>query len=481
MTSVAPAPSEKVTSTSSSKTASTHASSSDGASTGMTAGTSPNDANNSNSNNSNSNSTQHNTDVLFQAIASKASSAMSQPTVTLTIYIPSTAVGAVIGRRGQNIASLQKTAAMSAHTSQAVRVSIVGQADTANGTSNGNDDGDYPLSDNHNHNNPSMMTTSTNSNNNNNNSNATTSSIPYTYSKLDWSDIAWTPVVVRADPCAALAAAYKLSDMVDGAIDQVVLDIPISRNKHAAIVGKRGVALATMSSECAVRIMVPNKMTRHDVVQLEGDLDNVCQCLVRVLSSAAKAKQSSSTSTTTGNSKNGGDQDLAEPSAATHVTTNTVTSGSSSITYTVMTLTVPQLPSQTKIRSVGRKTDCTIKKKKMDSSQWQLTVSGRIAEQVQAAVAILHKWKDDNATSGSGGGAAAGASANSPTPVATSDGADNSTTGTPSTPSRRNNNRGRGGGGGGGGGRNSNSNSKGSTPSKRGGKPQQNRTTNSSD
>ena len=42
------------------------------------------------------------------------------------------------------------------------------------------------------------------------------SSVPYTYSELDWSSPDWTPsVVIRADPCAALAAAQRLEDMAD--------------------------------------------------------------------------------------------------------------------------------------------------------------------------------------------------------------------------------------------------------------------------
>jgi predicted RNA-binding protein YlqC (UPF0109 family) len=444
-----------------------------------------NNVNNNNSNvNTNTNNTNNSNDALLQAIASKASSAMSQPTVTLTIYIPSTAVGAVIGRRGQNIASLQKTAAMSAHTSQAVRVSIVGQADTA----------DLASSEQYN---PLLSTTSSmnnnmnNMNNNmNNNNGSSSSSIPYTYSKLDWSDTAWTPVVVRADPCAALAAAYKLSDMVDGAVDQVVLDVPIVRTKHAAIVGKRGVALATMSADCNVRIMVPNKNTRHDVVQLEGDLDNVKQCLVRVLQIAAKANNSNSQERSNNNNnnnnnnkasnnsnskQNGGDDDVASASA----TANTANSNSSNSTS--MTVAVPHLPSQTKIRSVGRKTDCTIKKKKTDSSQWQLTVTGTKADQVQAAVAILIKWREDNAvpvTSASSAGCAVGGvggnytmnhnngTNETTTTTTTTGGPDDGTSTMPASPSRRNHNNNRDNRGRGGGGRNNNK----GTPKR--GKPQ---------
>jgi len=251
-------------------------------------------------------------DEILQSIASKQS-ALLQPVVTLTIYIPTQSVGAVIGRRGQNIANLQKTAALAASTNQPCRVSIVGQ-DSAE-------------------------------------------SVPYTYSELDWSDSNWTPVVIRADPCAALTAAKKLEETVQ-TIDQVVLDLPISRNKHAAIVGKRGLTLASLSADTNVRIMVPNKDLRHDVIQLEGDLANVKECLASLLQIACKAKPPKQ-------------EDQAS-----------------------QTLVLPQLPSQTKLRKIGGKTECSIKKKKVDE-EWQLTVSGGTQENVQSCVDILKKWHED--------------------------------------------------------------------------------------
>ena len=340
--------------------------------------------------------------ALMHAIAKGAATAMVQPTVTLTVYIRSTAVGAVIGRRGQNICSLQKTAAAAAHTAQAVRVSIVGPEAAA-----------------------------------------ATDSVPYTYSELDWSNAAWTPVVIRADPTAALAAAYKLQDMVQQAVDQVVMDVPISRTKHAAIVGKRGITVANLSADCNVRIMLPNKNLRHDVLQLEGDLDNVKRCLARVLQIASKAKPSNKNNSNSGGAATATDNNNSDAAPAAAVSAH---------------MKVSVLPSQTKIRNVGRKTDCAIKKKKMDH-EWQLTFTGSNVEQVQAAVAMLQKWKDDN---GIGGSSASGATlattaAAAATMQVSTDAvatAGSTSTTTAPSPSRRNNNRGRmGGRGAGGGGR----------------------------
>jgi hypothetical protein len=67
--------------------------------------------------------------------------------------------------------------------------------------------------------------------------------------------------------------------MVDGAIDLVVLDIPSVAPNTRRLWVNTDVALANMSAETGVRIMVP-KMTRHDVVQLEGCWIT-CRCLVR--------------------------------------------------------------------------------------------------------------------------------------------------------------------------------------------------------
>jgi len=111
---------------------------------------------------------------------------------------------------------------------------------------------------------------------------------------LDWSSPHWTPVVIRADPCAALSAAQRLEDIV-GELDEVVLDLPLSRSKHASLIGKRGLVLANLSADTQVRIMVPRRELRHDVVQLEGQLQNVQQCLEKVLQLASNTSGTAST------------------------------------------------------------------------------------------------------------------------------------------------------------------------------------------
>ena len=265
-------------------------------------------------------------DDIIKSISQKVA-ALHQPQVTVTCYIPTHCIGAVIGRRGSTIAQIQRHAQQVSAGGGPVRVSIVG----------------HDLEEQEN------------------------SSVPYTYSELDWSNPDWTPVVIRADPCAALAAAQRLHDMVDE-MDDVVMDVPLSRNKHAALIGKRGLVLANLSADTAVRIMVPRRELRHDVIQLEGELQNVKLCLDRVLTIASDARSAAPPVR-----KNSRAEDIAS------------------------TIILSQLPSQAKLRSVGRKTDTIIKKKKVDD-EWHLTVTGSVQEQVQSAVNMLQKWNEDSDT-----------------------------------------------------------------------------------
>jgi predicted RNA-binding protein YlqC (UPF0109 family) len=228
---------------------------------------------------------------------------LSLSAITVTLYIPTSAVGAVIGRRGQTIAHLQKTAAQaSSNPKVPVRISVR-EPETP------------------------------------------------TYTPLDASDELWTPVVVKADPLAAWSACEQIQALVEAGgfveHEDIIVDIPLHRNKHATVVGKRGWTVATLSADHAVRILVPHKELRHDIVQLEGPFSNVRACFAALL------------------------QVLVAPA----------------------TLIVPVLPSQTKLRHIGRKTDTVLRKTKLEDGTWQLTVTG--AGHVPAAMAMLQKWKEE--------------------------------------------------------------------------------------
>ena len=376
------------------------------------------------------------TTTTFQTESSSSAKYMtgvltSPPVVTLTAYIPTAAVGAVIGRRGQNVEDLQRRAAQSATTRQPVRVSVVGHdlkhsavaaAPTAalsssptspsfGGGGGGATEGGPSAT--------TLTPTTTTT--------PSSSSLPYTYSALDFSDPAWTPVVIRADVEAALAAGRGLSDACNGKLDQVVLDIPLTRHRHASIIGQFGRTIAKLSADHVVRIMVPHKESRMDLIQLEGDLENVTSCLMEILRIASRHGNNNSNSNNPGNKQQRDDSSLPADS-----------------------LTVATAPTQTKIRNIAKKTGTTIKKKKSDdnTAAWELIVTGKTTDQVAAAMALLRKWRDE-------GGA--------------SDSTNNNATAAQGR-------KGKPGGGGGGRGRQNNNNNKG-TPKRGGGKNNNNTNT----
>uniref|UniRef100_A0A7S3L1B4 K Homology domain-containing protein n=1 Tax=Amphora coffeiformis TaxID=265554 RepID=A0A7S3L1B4_9STRA len=205
----------------------------------------------------------------------------------------------------------------------------------------------------------------------------TTTTLPHTYSGLDFSDPNWTPVVIRADVEAAMAAGRGLEEVCNGQLDQVVLDVPFPRHRHATVVGKHGLTIAKLSADHNVRIMIPHKDSRHDMIQLEGDLLPVQQCLIDLLQLASRIMPAASLKRDDGATSSGG--------------SNTQQQQEHQVSDSLL---VPLAPSQTKIRNVARKTDCSIKKKKY-ADGWQLFVAGKSAEQVAAGIALFRKWRDD--------------------------------------------------------------------------------------
>ena len=108
--------------------------------------------------------------------------------------------------------------------------------------------------------------------------------VPPTYTELDFSDPQWTPIVIRADPIAAIHAANAIHDICcpEYVVDRnqlvYILDVPVpavastanSNLRHASIVGKRGNKLIQLSADHKCRVMVPPKQLGHDVIQLEA-------------------------------------------------------------------------------------------------------------------------------------------------------------------------------------------------------------------
>ncbi|KAL7573793.1 hypothetical protein ACA910_007822 [Epithemia clementina (nom. ined.)] len=453
-------------------------------------GDNPNHQNNANNNNHSTNLTAGggaaSWERLVKSITTHHQSVLLPPyTMTMTLYIATASVGAVIGRRGQTVANLQKSAAQVASTHQPVRVSVVAATkeglgnttNTNNNTTNG--EGLYPQQA------ATTMTATTvgppmtpGSNHNIMNNSG---SDYHTYTPLDWSDPAWTPVVIRADAPAVCHAALGLVELLSKApgapmhhntnnnnnnnnsngssssssnptallqnshllMDQVVLDVPLARQKHATLVGKRGQTLATFSAETAVRIMIPQKNTpyhyhRHpnsqhpssDLIQLEGDLWNVLVCLANLMSwlvqppsllatnnhtlppaaaaaansnnnnnntktaheGAAKTATSGSSNHSSNHSSSGNNNNNNNHNNNHNHSSTTTTALAAAVVTTTTTASVSllALPSQTKLRNIARKTDCQIRKQRKSNT---LTVTGSNADHVQLAVQLLQKWQ----------------------------------------------------------------------------------------
>eukprot|EP00573_Skeletonema_grethae_P003047 CAMPEP_0201689386 /NCGR_PEP_ID=MMETSP0578-20130828/2992_1 /ASSEMBLY_ACC=CAM_ASM_000663 /TAXON_ID=267565 /ORGANISM="Skeletonema grethea, Strain CCMP 1804" /LENGTH=505 /DNA_ID=CAMNT_0048174015 /DNA_START=156 /DNA_END=1673 /DNA_ORIENTATION=- len=179
------------------------------------------------------------------ALARLRQKAISHPLqqCQLTIYVPPNAVGAIIGRGGRTILSVQQEAKRrSLGHDMGVRIHVVG---------------------------------GTNSNNNNNNSSAAPSSGAATWNYNEYqqqqqqqqqqneSDNAddWVPVTIRGDPIGCLEACRLIIPLVDRPQDPtyltIVLDVPIHRAKHNLLVGKGGIVLAFLSATYETRIMIP--------------------------------------------------------------------------------------------------------------------------------------------------------------------------------------------------------------------------------
>jgi hypothetical protein len=119
-------------------------------------------------------------------------------------------VGAIIGRRGSNIANIQRQAQnlCSSTSSSNVRVSIVGHKHQQQHQESAfsNEEEFSTMSDD--------MTSSATSGELMSSANSNSSSVvPFTYTELDWSDPDWTPVVVKADVAAALFVGQQFDNL----------------------------------------------------------------------------------------------------------------------------------------------------------------------------------------------------------------------------------------------------------------------------
>lgn len=352
----------------------------------------------------------------MQTIATLRSNGISHPSqqVTLTCYIPPYRVGAVIGRRGATILHIQREAAkQSRGHSSAVRVSVMGSHVTLDHSNN--------LHINNNDGNTNTGNTS------NSQSNTTNEEKKNVESNSD----EWTPVVIRGDPCGAFAAAKLLVPLLStgpasgeennsDVMDDVVLDIPIHRSRHAAIIGRKGLTIATISADHNVRIMVPHRVSANEdtsnkqihIVQLEGQLDQVIECCAHMLSIVcSNSSQNSYSSTHTNNNvtQNGSSNIKSETASSNEANSNATENNSPSSNvkpkkFIESSIAVPGNInlSLTRIKQIGKSTNTVIRRRKKSVSNdttsetnnqqqiMELTVTGR-TECVTKATAQLER------------------------------------------------------------------------------------------
>ena len=276
----------------------------------------------------------------------------------LTCYIPPSRVGAIIGRRGNTILQIQREALKKSWGP--IRLSVV------SGSNNGNE-----------HHPSHTVDDDIDSRNTNTEKGENT---------FDESSL-WTPILIRGDPIGCFTAAKLLIPLLcpgfpneseydlSSELDDVVLDIPIHRSKHSAIIGKKGLTIATLSADNNVRIMVPHRnmertsSTNINIVQLEGDLFNVEKCLAQMLKAVCSPPPNyASLNTDPSNEKI---EELLATGDGPNITIEVTSKKDSK--FSEKTITVPSelyhlVPSLGRIRIIGKSTNTVIRRKKMAES-----------------------------------------------------------------------------------------------------------------
>ncbi|KAL7498315.1 hypothetical protein ACHAWT_007643 [Skeletonema menzelii] len=179
------------------------------------------------------------------ALARLRQKAISHPLqqCQLTIYVPPNAVGAIIGRGGRTILSVQQEAKRrSLGHDMGVRIHVVG------GISNNNNSAAAPSSG-----------AATLNYNEYQQQQQQQQSASQQNESDDVDD--WVPVTIRGDPIGCLEACRLIIPLVDRPQDPtyltIVFDVPIHRAKHNLLVGKGGIVLAYLSASYETRIMIP--------------------------------------------------------------------------------------------------------------------------------------------------------------------------------------------------------------------------------
>ncbi|GMH94035.1 hypothetical protein TrVE_jg6165 [Triparma verrucosa] len=70
---------------------------------------------------------------------------------------------------------------------------------------------------------------------------------------------AWSSVVIKSEPMGAFQTCREISTFI-GDTDGIVVDVPVHRSRHATIIGSKGTTIRKLSADNNVRISVPDKL-----------------------------------------------------------------------------------------------------------------------------------------------------------------------------------------------------------------------------
>lgn len=171
----------------------------------------------------------------------------------LTLYVPPDRIGAIIGRGGRTILSIQQEAKRrSLGHDIGVRIHVAGGTTAAAAAAAGSAASNQHQRD---------------TNSNNDGGGGTWNYNEYQQLQQqqqqdDELDDEWVPVIIRADPIGCLEACRLIVPLVDPRSTlsnylTIVFDVPIARAKHNLLVGKGGLVLAGLSATYETRIMIP--------------------------------------------------------------------------------------------------------------------------------------------------------------------------------------------------------------------------------
>jgi transcription antitermination factor NusA-like protein len=266
--------------------------------------------------------------------------------VQLTAYITSASVGAVIGRKGARIVQIQKD------SGKQVRVNIVsttsgkvGAATTVNSKTNKESKIDE-------------VDIETPGGERDRNDDGVSNELEQ-----------WVPVIIKGDPVGTIKAGKLVLEALEDPqdMDGVVMDVPLHRSKHSAIIGKKGINIMKLSSDHNVRIMVPpptrdnTEKGNLNMIQLEGDIFDVEKCLVDLLKTVTSPPPNS-TATTNSSSSLSHDTEMTMPPDIPGVK---VTLLKNQIKVMISPELSHIVPSLTRLRSIGKSHNALIRRKRV--------------------------------------------------------------------------------------------------------------------